>query len=209
MYKAWILTVLLLVCCVSVPTFFKTISTFYSLSCDKVPFQESLFCLHSGLPRGFLSCYPQHCCSVMKAGAWVADFCVEGSSPWIGNHVGVLSAGCPWKAFVGEIIPDGSQHRIQADSGEWGRYPVLFFSSIVSASWCGNRTEDGPESAAFSCSMHTKLNCYLWFQLPFFMTPIKKDKVHCQIRGVLQCLFQSCRHFEMLWDTYLMKSQLH
>lgn len=208
MLKAWILTVLLLVCCVSVPRILKTFSTFCSLSCDKVHFQESLFCLPSGLVRGFLSCYPQHCCSVTKAGAWPTDFCVEESSPWIGNCIDVLSSGCPWKAFVGDVLPDGSRHRIQADSGEWGICPVLLFTTTVSASQCRNRTEDGPERAAFSCSMHTKLNCCLWFQLSFFMTPTDKDKVHCQIRGILQCLFQSCKCLKMLWDTYLMKSQL-
>lgn len=75
--------------------------------------------------------------------------------------MGALSAGCPWKAFVGYIIPEGSWHHIQADYGEGERCSVLLFSSIVSASWCRNRAEDGPERAAFSCNLHTKLNCYL------------------------------------------------
>lgn len=179
--------------------FWKNNITFYSLSCDRVHLQESLFCPPSGLPGGFLSYCPRCCCSVTKAGAWVDDFCAEGSSPWLGHCVGVLSAGCPWKVFVGDVIPEGSRHQIQAAS---------LFSSTVSASWCGNTIEGGPERDAFSCSLHTKRNCYLWFQFSFLMMPIDKDKGHCQIRGILQCLFQSCKHFEMLWDTYLMKSQL-
>lgn len=108
------------------------------------------------------------------AGVQAADSCMEGSSPWAGTCMRVLSPGCPWKAFVGDVIPGGRR----ANAGRWGerwRCSVLLFSSTVSASWCRNRIEDGPERAAFSCSMHSKPNCYLWFQLSFFMAPIVKD----------------------------------
>lgn len=141
------------------------------------------------------------------AGVWAAG----GSSPWVGTRTGVLSPGRPWKALVGDVIPDGSRPNTgrRGGGGEWWRCSVLLFSSTVSASWCGNRTEDGPERAAFSCSTHSKPNCYLLLQLSFFfMAPLVKDKVCCKIRGIPQCLFQSCKRFEMLWDTCLMKSQL-
>lgn len=39
-----------------------------------------------------------------KAGAWAADLRAEGSSPWIGNHVGGLSTACPWKAYSWEML---------------------------------------------------------------------------------------------------------
>jgi len=51
---------------------------------------------------------------------WAADFCAEGSSPWVGNCMDVLSAGCPWEAFVADFVPDRSQHQTQVDSGELG-----------------------------------------------------------------------------------------
>lgn len=55
-------------------------STFYSFSCDEFCFQETLYCLPSGLARVFLSHYPQHRCSVTKAGASVADSACRGAA---------------------------------------------------------------------------------------------------------------------------------
>lgn len=74
-----------------------------------------------------------------------------------------------------EMLSLVGDEQTQADGGERWRCSILLFSSTVSASWCRNRIEDGPERAAFSCSMHSKPNCYLWFQLSFFMAPIVKD----------------------------------
>lgn len=125
LWKAWILTVLLLVCCASLPMLLTNISAYYSLSCDEVHFQESLFCLPSVLARGFWSYHPQPCCRC--AGSW---FLHGGKQPlgWY-LHACALT-WMPLEGICGRCYPWWETSKCRQMGGNDGDAPFCCLAAL-------------------------------------------------------------------------------